>query len=268
MRIFTLSLTAALLASPAAVLAAGKSAAPSYTMTDTTYTQDFDGLSASGTANTALPAGFQIVELSDGAAADGRYAAGTGSSTAGNVYSFGNSADRALGSLASGGVTPTYFGGIFTNGLAGTIDGLTFSYDGEQWRAGNSDDDLLNFQFSLDATELDNGTWADVDSLDFAALILGGNTPLNGNASANRTTLNGAITGLAIDQGGRFGFRWVDVNSGGSDHGLGVDNLTITASLADADAGAVPEPSTWAMLILGFGIVGGALRRRATLAFA
>ena len=29
---------------------------------------------------------------------------------------------------------------------------------------------------------------------------------------------------------------------------------------------AVPEPSTWAMLILGMGVVGGALRRRKTLA--
>lgn len=35
-------------------------------------------------------------------------------------------------------------------------------------------------------------------------------------------------------------------------------------------AGAVPEPSTWAMLILGFGAVGGAMRqrRKATLALA
>lgn len=31
---------------------------------------------------------------------------------------------------------------------------------------------------------------------------------------------------------------------------------------------AVPEPSTWAMIIAGFGIVGAALRRRRTLAFA
>lgn len=29
-----------------------------------------------------------------------------------------------------------------------------------------------------------------------------------------------------------------------------------------AAAAAVPEPSTWAMMILGFGVVGGALRRR------
>ena len=31
---------------------------------------------------------------------------------------------------------------------------------------------------------------------------------------------------------------------------------------------AVPEPTTWAMIIAGFGIVGSALRRRRTLAFA
>lgn len=37
-----------------------------------------------------------------------------------------------------------------------------------------------------------------------------------------------------------------------------------TASLA----GAVPEPSTWAMLILGFGTVGGAMRRRSGMAKA
>ncbi|MHA6723269.1 PEPxxWA-CTERM sorting domain-containing protein [Sphingomonas sp. RS2018] len=33
--------------------------------------------------------------------------------------------------------------------------------------------------------------------------------------------------------------------------------------------GAVPEPTTWAMMIAGFGLIGGAMRRRkATLAFA
>ena len=30
------------------------------------------------------------------------------------------------------------------------------------------------------------------------------------------------------------------------------------------DVGAVPEPATWAMMILGFGLVGGAMRRRKT----
>jgi len=30
-------------------------------------------------------------------------------------------------------------------------------------------------------------------------------------------------------------------------------------------AGAVPEPTTWALMILGFGLAGGAMRRRAPL---
>jgi hypothetical protein len=33
---------------------------------------------------------------------------------------------------------------------------------------------------------------------------------------------------------------------------------------ADAVAAGVPEPASWAMMIAGFGLVGGALRRRAT----
>jgi hypothetical protein len=44
-------------------------------------------------------------------------------------------------------------------------------------------------------------------------------------------------------------------------------NLTFSASLA----GAVPEPATWAMMIGGIGMVGGAMRRRrvsATVSFA
>ncbi|MBM6577743.1 PEP-CTERM sorting domain-containing protein [Microvirga sp. SRT01] len=31
---------------------------------------------------------------------------------------------------------------------------------------------------------------------------------------------------------------------------------------SNAGIGAVPEPSTWAMMIVGFGMVGGAMRRR------
>jgi hypothetical protein len=42
---------------------------------------------------------------------------------------------------------------------------------------------------------------------------------------------------------------------GGNDESWGIDNIRLSAS-------AVPEPASWAMLILGFGLVGGAMRRR------
>ena len=45
-------------------------------------------------------------------------------------------------------------------------------------------------------------------------------------------------------------------------------SLEITGPGTITIGGAVPEASTWAMIIAGFGIVGAALRRRRTLAFA
>ena len=47
------------------------------------------------------------------------------------------------------------------------------------------------------------------------------------------------------------------------------DNFTVNSSVfAAADPGAVPEPSTWAMLLIGFGGIGVALRRRREVATA
>ncbi|SNS61482.1 PEP-CTERM protein-sorting domain-containing protein [Sphingomonas laterariae] len=48
--------------------------------------------------------------------------------------------------------------------------------------------------------------------------------------------------------------------------GLSIHNPTVTATvtlLEDGVGGAVPEPATWAMLIAGFGMVGGAMRMNA-----
>lgn len=266
MRIITLSLAAALAISPAAALAAGKTPAPSFTLTTTTYAQNFDTLANTGTSQ-ALPAGFQVVENGTGGAADGFYAAGTGSSNAGNAYSFGaaGSTERALGSLGSGSVGPIYYGGVFTNGLGGTIDSLAFAYTGEQWRSGTATADGLTFQFSLDATQLDNGIWTTFAGLNYTATNNTNSGAINGNTFS--TAIAGTLSNLGIANGAKFGFRWVDVDTTGSDHGVAVDDLGITATLVPV-AGGVPEPSAWALLILGFGAVGGALRRRRSLALA
>ena len=36
-------------------------------------------------------------------------------------------------------------------------------------------------------------------------------------------------------------------------------------SIAITDAATVPEPASWALMIAGFGMVGGAIRRRASV---
>ncbi len=267
MRMFLLGATAVLV--PVAAHSAGSTPLAPYALTSTTYTQNFDSLANSGTSN-SLPAGFQVVELGSGGAADGLYAAGTGSSNAGNAYSFGaaGSTERALGSLASGTVSPIYLGGLFSNGLAGTISSLGFAFTGEQWRAGNSTDDGLRFEYSLDATALDNGSWTAFSALDLLPLILTGNTALDGNAAANNVAISASLTNLAIASGASFGFRWVDSNSSANDHGLAIDNLSINAVRVATPA--VPEPATWAMMIGGFALAGASLRtaRRRAIRFA
>jgi hypothetical protein len=50
----------------------------------------------------------------------------------------------------------------------------------------------------------------------------------------------------------------VNQNYGGGGTHIVFDNLTFNAAVS----GAVPEPATWALMILGFGAVGGAMRRR------
>lgn len=54
----------------------------------------------------------------------------------------------------------------------------------------------------------------------------------------------------------------IDLLSGGY---AGIDNFRIAASDISGDiptpGGAIPEPSTWFMMIAGFGLIGGALRR-------
>lgn len=231
-------------------------------LTTTNYSQNFDTLASSGSTGSALPPGVAIIET--GANANATYGIGTGSSNAGNSYSFGaaGSTERALGSLASGSLE-TMFGFLFTNGLGATITGFDFSYTGEQWRLGTSNDDRLTFEYSTNATSLTNGTWTAVSALDFLpAVTTGTEGALNGNLAANQRSLAATISGLSIASGANFAFRWTDLNSTGNDHGLAIDDVSIRSQLA---AGAVPEPATWAMMLLGFGAIGTVLRKRSRI---
>jgi len=230
-------------------------------VTTLTTTENFNTLAPTGSSN-ILPPGFQIVETG-GTAADGFYAAGTGSSNAGNTYSFGaaGSTERALGALTSGGVSTIMFGGIFTNALGATITSLALGYTGEQWRFADAANALL-FDYSTDATTLQNGNWTRAPALDFAAIVTSATTqgPLDGNQPANQRQIAGTLAGLTIANGGNFGLRFTQRDVTGSDPGLAIDDLSFTARLAAVSA--VPEPGTWAMLLLGFLSTGTLLRRR------
>ena len=165
------------------------------------YTQNFDGLAASGTA-TLLPLGWYFAET--GTNANALYSAGTGSGNAGDTYSFGasGSTERALGGLQSGSLVPR-IGAQLSNDTGATIQSITLAYTGEQWRLGTAGRaDRLDFEFSLDATSLTTGSWTAVDALDFVAPVTGGSLGArDGNDAANRTALSASFEGLAIAPG-------------------------------------------------------------------
>ena len=95
----------------------------SLTTFGTAYTQDFDTLASSGTANNAVPDGWEFSE--SGTNANTTYRAGTGSDNTGDTYSFGASgnSERAFGGLRSGSLVPL-IGAQFTNNTGGTISAL------------------------------------------------------------------------------------------------------------------------------------------------
>ncbi|WP_392531283.1 lamin tail domain-containing protein [Nostoc sp. C117] len=201
---------------------------PAINFTGTIYTQDFDTLANSGTSTT-LPTGWEFLET--GTNANTTYTAGTGSSNTGDTYSFGSSGstERALGGLQSGSLIPT-IGVSFSNNTGSTITSLAVSYRGEEWRLGTaSRTDKLDFQYSLDATSLANGTWTDVDSLDFSSPNTSGSVGLrDGNATGNFTNISTTISGLNIANGATFYLRWQDFNASGSDDGLAIDDFSLS----------------------------------------
>lgn len=107
-------------------------------------------------------------------------------------------------------------------------------------------------------------------NFDYAALG-GGSEPLTFTVAGQTFTFNPVANNALIFAPGSFSFTGTGgasslvVTSGGFNNvDAIVDNISI--------AGAIPEPATWALFILGFGMIGGALRRskpaRAAMHFA
>ena len=216
-------------------------ASVSLTTTASPVSETFNTLATSGTTNMTLPTGWYITESGAGTRDNEAYGADTGGSTTGDIYSYGTggtppSTERALGELRSGTLIPL-FGAKFTNNTGTTVTTLEISYTGEQWRIGNNGaarDDRLDFQYSLNATDLSTGTWTDVNALDFTNPVKTATSagPLDGNNAANRTGLTAQILNVNIPNGASFFVRWTDLDASGADDGLAIDDFSITAQPA------------------------------------
>jgi hypothetical protein len=101
------------------------------------------------------------------------------------------------------------------------------------------------------------GTWTAAGTIfDFTSPTTGaGAGALDGNAAANRIAGLGGTINATWAAGETLWIRFVERNDTGNDHGLAVDNFSLSAQ-------AVPEPATFGMLTLGMLGIGGARRRR------
>src|SRR5262245_22427032 len=235
---------------PAAVLALLPNAAEaqvSLTTLGTPYTQSFDTLPASGSAtwtnNSTIPGWFHV-RTGTGSV----LVANDGSSNAGNLYSYGTStaADRALGSVGSGNaaVGNLFWGVRLQNNTGATITSLDVTYTGEQWRNSAAAAQTIAFSYLVGSPTV-TGSLAEfqtagtaVPGLDFTSPITGGAAgALNGNLARNRVALTFSITGLTIPNGTEMMLRWSDPDHTGADHGLSIDDFSVTPQ------GGAPTPT-------------------------
>ena len=140
------------------------------------YNEDFSRM---GTTGTDFIPGWTAINTLGGATLS--MASSDGSSNTGNIYNVGNAGleDRAFGTLADATTIPA-FGAVFTNNSGSTVSKLAIQTKMEQWR--ESSDATVNetvaFSYSLDATDLNNGTWTPVTTLDLKEKLTSATTNL------------------------------------------------------------------------------------------
>jgi uncharacterized protein len=214
----------------------------SLTALDVPVSENFDGLAAAGTAVAWVDNGTLPGWYSNRAT----YHAANGSNNAGSLYSFGvtgagPATDRALGGISSNPIGTFHWAARYVNDTGSTINRFSVAFTGEQWRDGGAATPAAQsaaFQYQVAAAGVitDASTpgagWADLSALSFTSPTFsdtGGGVALDGNAAANRRAIGGTLT-VSIAPGEEIWIRWQDLNNGGNDHGLAIDDLTVVPS--------------------------------------
>ncbi len=169
------------------------------------------------------------------------FSADSGTGTGGRLYSYGRAqrSDRALGSLCSSGNDSIVFAWRLKNTTGVKVDSIKISFTGEQWRrtSGTVANKLLFFYkkgsyFSkIDSASIRNLTgngFTYFQNLDFLSPQTGSITSfLNGNDAANSKFLSQTIA-VTLADGEEIILLWLDDDEAGNDHGLAIDNTSVT----------------------------------------
>jgi hypothetical protein len=191
--------------------------------------------------------------------------------TSANAQTFSGTGDPASDAAFSGGSTQATFSAPNQTFASYTENGITIS-------AGRIDstyaNDYNSFGSYYDNAQGSIGTisvsfasptsafafnWGAADIAWTATVLSGAGTLATFNLTP--TFASNAKEYFGFSGTGITGFQLVTSDPGFEDW-VFVDNITV----AGAVGGGVPEPATWALMILGFGAVGGAMRRRQSVA--
>jgi len=199
------------------------------------YSQNFD--TYLGTAAT-VPVGWTVA-LTGSLTFQG---VGNGTTGPGGAWAYGTGGENSFGALplGSGDVT---LAGNFINNTGATITNLTIGFTYEQWRYFGTNG------FDLSGTGALTGN-AMVNAADFTGNASG----TNGTPQFTPITLN--LTGLSIANGATFGLSWFAANPTGGTNGMSIDGFSLSSGTV------VPEPSTYAMIFVGTGLLFWMQRRR------
>jgi hypothetical protein len=171
-------------------------------------------------------------DLDSSAGPPDTYVNSNGSATATHLYSYGRigSSDRAIGIIPG----KTKGSGIlaigFRNKTGRTLNKITISYEGEQWRVGGEVMRTLEVDYKIGKlTSVVEGIWTNLSLLDFNSPQVGLSRRLDGNDPANKQALTQTVSRLNWNDETEIWIRFVNQNFTGGNQGLAIDNFSFTA---------------------------------------
>lgn len=227
---------------------------------DGSYTQDFDSLLSAGSrnewANNSTLSGWHLFSQPTSTPIT-TYTASSGGSNLGSFYSYGttSSSDRALGGLGGGN---SYFDNPEAGAIAGwiafsainatgtTLNNLEIRFDGEQWRNGsNATPQTMVLEYGFgDSFELVTDWIQPGGNFDWTSPLASlGSEATDGNAEGLVANRGGILSELNWAAGQQLWIRWVERNDEGNDHGLAIDNVSLTAVLPPPVVAIAPVTS-------------------------
>jgi hypothetical protein len=178
-----------------------------------------------------------------------RFGATDGDQTTGGILSFGlpNSGNRALGLLATSTTGFTAFGAKFINVTTQTLNSITMQLTGEVWRQSNLPKTLQCY-YLIDPTAtaaLSTNLTALVPSLNVSFPTVPADTggvAVDGTSSVNQTNLEVVNQAINWPPGAALWLVWEMADPTGKAQGLGIDNLSFSASTAGGTNIVVTPP--------------------------